>query len=618
MNQSGEISSRMAALPVVAGQLIELSINTNLKAQTIRDEKRNTSLSTFKSKTHLGSSNKSPLKPSDRQIGERNSLESINSKCSISSGGATNEDLSQPQPKQQQQCSDMQPNTQQRSSAPESGTQKASKRSASGGQPAEARSRYVSPPALAPDKDWPERGEQDSASSRGKQLVAMMSAARKDCQDSVNSNSNGNNGDKRPSQVSIQLVSPPASEQHDGNKPPFMFAGIVASLFASVCFSFSTLFIKLLPDSDGFEEKAKALFFRGVSMTIFCSISIIYQGSTFLVPREEIWVNAARAVFGTVGVFGSYCALKYISVGDATAIIFSSPIWTSILSHFILKERIQWIQLFGLPISVFGIVLIAHPALIVSMTQSSNQESHSLAMQYTPHNATTIHHGVQIINSRMSSEPQHSGLSFEDTSAGPDVDQRWPGIVIALLVSLVVSGTYIVLKYRKKTGIQTTTFWLSICVMVSTLIFMSIFGFGEMPANWTEWALLIGNGVVSWLGQSAVQWAFLYETASVLSIMRTMDVALTFTLSSLFLDEDIFWTSILGSTIISLVVVSIVFNNWLGKLTCTNNCKKSQSEKLVINQGTIKSRPDEHLSNKLAVGANAKIGASYVISTSKI
>lgn len=409
--------------------------------------------------------------------------------------------------------------------------------------------------------------------------------------------------------VSVQLV-PSVSDSGAANetKPPFPFAGIAASLLGSVMFSFSTLFIKLLPDSDGFEEKAKALFFRGVFMSIISSTIILKQGSNFLVPRDEVWVNAARAVFGTLAVFGSYCALKYISIGDATAIVFSSPIWTSILSHFILKEPLQWIQLLALPISLFGIVLIAHPSLIVGVDNIS-RSSHT---QIDPNIS-------QLINGTIFSQEQSLNLPTVDTNNGLDLEQRGLGILIALLTSFLVSGTYIVLKFRKKTPIQTTTFWLSVFVTVSTLLFMSVFGFGDIPASWSEWALLIGNGVLSWLGQTLLQWAFLHESASVLSIMRSMDVAVTFTLGALFLEEDIYWTSILGSAIISFVVISIVLNNWIINLTCPTNCNKdpqTQEEHVIV---PTKTMPNEHLNNKLVLESqNSNEAIPYIISTSKI
>lgn len=626
--------SAAVKLPV-SGQVIALAHHLTSQADeraatTTTDKKL--IMSTFKVTTATPSSNtnkdkknkntrKLSLNSSDKQKNERNSLESINSKCSISSGGNTNDDL----PNQH-----LNGTTNENSNIIISNKQSSTSDSK---QVVEARNRYVSPPVLAPNKDWPERGRCESASNRGRQLVALMSvsslgANRKNDDDNSNNNNNNKNdgsssydgAERRPSQVGLKLERPETTDengdQDEADEPPFMFAGILASMGGSVCFSFSYLFIKLLPeDSGGFEEKAKALFFRGLFMTILCSISIVSSRSTFLVPRDEIWVNAARALFGTLGAFGSYCALKYISIGDSTAIVFSSPIWTSILSHFILKENLQLIQVLALPISIFGIILIAHPGLIIDveylsfLTNNNSNNNNSLSQPI-----------ASVSSANLSLHEHHKHLvtaPVEEVSYTNSIEERWPGIVIAILVSFVVSGTYIVLKYRKKTRIQTTTFWLSITVTLSMFLYMCIFGFGQMPRGWTEWALLIGNGVASWLGQSAIQWAFLHETASVLSIMRTMDVACTFALSALFLDDDIYWTSILGSSVISLVVVSIVLSNWLQKVSCA----KSVCKKKILNGSSSKQVASSNLvSDKLIIETlpGKERAAPYVISTSKI
>lgn len=386
------------------------------------------------------------------------------------------------------------------------------------------------------------------------------------------------NGSRASSRVSIVV---PTVERANG--PPFMFAGIVASIIGSFFFSFGTVSVKLLPNPDSINEKAKALFFRGIFITMFCTIANCCKGVNFKVPRDEIWINAARAFFGTVGVFGSYCALTYISAGDSTAIMFSSPIWTSILSHFIFKEPLQWLQILALPASLFGIILIAHPALIINIDhQPTPLSNHHLLHLKQLDNITAMIHNSSII----STEPQllHQTdhpteiATVTGTDAFGDWEQRWPGIVIALGVSLLISCTYIVLKFRRTTPIQTTTFWLGVCLIITSLCVMSAIGFGDVPDTTYEWSILFALGITSWLGQSCLQWAFLHEEAGILSIVRTLDVALTFAFSALLLDDEIYWTSIVGALIIGLVVVSIMLGNWIQKILCMGGITTKQSD----------------------------------------
>lgn len=56
-------------------------------------------------------------------------------------------------------------------------------------------------------------------------------------------------------------------------------------------------------------------------------------------------------------------------MGNSTTLVFSSPIWTSLLSLFILNEPLQRIQLLALSASLLGILFIACPGLLVQVRQ---------------------------------------------------------------------------------------------------------------------------------------------------------------------------------------------------------------------------------------------------------
>lgn len=334
------------------------------------------------------------------------------------------------------------------------------------------------------------------------------------------------------------------------DEPPFMFAGIVASILGSVTSSIGFMCAKLLPDST-FRGSVTTLLIRGLIIILLSGGSSLCRGSRLTIKRDEIWVNASRAVFGSLGVLGTYCAMQYISVGDTTALVFSSPIWTSLLSRLILKEPLRWIQLMALPSSLLGIVLIAHPALIVDVNRLPAGTRHTtsgapLFADARSNNLTSaVAHQYQPL------------ISYADS-------QRWPGVVIALGTSLMVSCTYIVLKFRKSTPIQTTTFWLGVTmVFVSANLLALVVEQHRIPSDPYELFLYGVIGFSSWSSQTVFQWAFQYETAGVLSVVRTLDVAMTFILSAIFIADDIYWTSVLGATIISASVASIMINNWL-------------------------------------------------------
>lgn len=418
---------------------------------------------------------------------------------------------------------------------------------------------------------------------------------------------NGGHTEARKSSFRAHPSKPAASKtsqslaQQNHAKPPFPFAGILAALGSSVLFSFSFLLIKLLPDPSsglGMQEKIKAVFIRGGFIASFCGIAIMMGRSTILVKRNELWVIVARCILGSSAVMCSFSALEFISLGDATALLFCAPIWTNLLSNLILKEPFHWILLVSLPASIFGIILIAHPTLIVSrehLAISSLDHHRVTAVDINsgdlPDSGLTttlmsiVNQAAAATNDVASSELDISAgiaVTTAEESTLEHLDERWPGIVIALVGSILVACSFIVFKFRKETPIQTTTFWFGIGQMTLSLIFMSIFGFVQLPSSGYEWLLLLGNAFLSWLGQCMMQWSFEHEEVGILSIVRTNDVAMCFILSAIFLDEEIYWTSIVGSTIVGLVVAVIIVRNWFK--SC---CKKTNPDPQAPNDTTF-------------------------------
>lgn len=71
-----------------------------------------------------------------------------------------------------------------------------------------------------------------------------------------------------------------------------------------------------------------------------------------------------RTIFGYILVYLSITSLKFISVGDATAIFLSAPVYTSVLARIFLKERFTPLNAVLVLLSVVGVVLVARPPIL--------------------------------------------------------------------------------------------------------------------------------------------------------------------------------------------------------------------------------------------------------------
>jgi drug/metabolite transporter (DMT)-like permease len=380
-----------------------------------------------------------------------------------------------------------------------------------------------------------------------------------------------------------------------GPREPFKYAGYVMTVMCSLICSIHTLFLKLLPVEDNLQEKAKACMIRGVFIMLFCAISIVQRGDTFLIARGEYWLNFFRATLGGLSTFLVYVSLKFITMGECSALVFSSPIWTCMLSFFILREPLPLSLLLAIPLSFLGIILLAHPDLILdtsdevpvsvlgslknATTTVTLEKTHQISSDFLQINRTVADYyddDDQLIS------------NFNTTDALDDenpielyFEHRWPGIVAALASSILLSVIIIILKFRKKTSIVTCSFYFGLAMAAISFCVQTIIGFGAWPTTFTECILHFGIGFLSWLGQCMLQWALQFVPAGNYSVLRSLDIVAGFIMGAIFLNEVILWTSIVGSFLIMIVVAILVlssyFDKFLRKLCCF--CCASRDER---------------------------------------
>ncbi|RPG64082.1 MAG: DMT family transporter [Flammeovirgaceae bacterium TMED290] len=131
-----------------------------------------------------------------------------------------------------------------------------------------------------------------------------------------------------------------------------MNKGITFMFFATIFFMLVKIFVKMLPHIPPME----IVFFR-------CIISFLI--TYYLLKRNEhniFGTNRSllmlRGIFGTIGLYCYFVILQEIPLATASTLIYFTPLLTSLVGVFILKEKmstIQWILLF---VAFFGIILI--------------------------------------------------------------------------------------------------------------------------------------------------------------------------------------------------------------------------------------------------------------------
>ena len=122
--------------------------------------------------------------------------------------------------------------------------------------------------------------------------------------------------------------------------------------FATIFFMVVKIFVKMLPHIPPME----IVFFR-----CFISFLITYyllkrKGHNILGTNRSLLMM--RGIFGTIGLYCYFVILQEIPLATASTLIYFTPLFTSLVGVFLLREKMSIIQWVLLLIAFSGIILI--------------------------------------------------------------------------------------------------------------------------------------------------------------------------------------------------------------------------------------------------------------------
>ena len=129
-------------------------------------------------------------------------------------------------------------------------------------------------------------------------------------------------------------------------------------MFISVCaFSLMDIIVKWSDDY----PVGQVLFFRG-----FCGIIPIL----FLIPKERFLdfykterpaLHIKRCLAGLIAIVSIFVALRNLPLATVVSISFASPIFTTIFSIFLLREKVGFYRWLAVFVGFVGIIIISEP-----------------------------------------------------------------------------------------------------------------------------------------------------------------------------------------------------------------------------------------------------------------
>ena len=254
--------------------------------------------------------------------------------------------------------------------------------------------------------------------------------------------------------------------------PPARLAGVAWILAASIGFTAMGAFTKLAIGDAG---AYGVVFWRSIIVALVALVMMRLQGISL--RPGNVRLLAWRSGVGVVAMLLFFWSLGEIPLGASTTLLYTSPVFTVLLSGRVLGEqRDRW----TLPLALLafaGVVMVVRPSAL----------------------------GVDL------------------------------GTVAAL-----ASGFFAALAYVAVRGLRSTdppariVFWFSIFAIVVTAVPTSVHG---LPSTGTEWLVLLGVGAAASFGQLAMTTAYRLERASIIGPLSYATVVLSYVLGLVFWAE---------------------------------------------------------------------------------
>ncbi|KAJ8679875.1 hypothetical protein QAD02_015662 [Eretmocerus hayati] len=298
--------------------------------------------------------------------------------------------------------------------------------------------------------------------------------------------------------------------------------GIFLALLSGIFFTISSALVKGITNVD-----PMVLLITRAVIQIVMMLTIAWKNSHHLLgPQGQRGLIHMQGLVGGMTLSLLYISFRRLPLGDATTVIFSSPIIVMIMSFIWLKEPCGFLRIAVMGSLVLGVILIAQPPFIFEMQEDTLYD----ATGYTCAVFATIFTAMNIVVMRKCLEIHYSVVVLNLSV--------W-SLISAIIFLIILPTDNPAMDFRDKLFIPCDFITLSMIMLVA---------------------------VTGLLGQILIANSLKIESAGKVSVTRSLDIILAYVIQIYFFEEVPTMTSIIGALLILSSVVTIGFEKHIYSL----------------------------------------------------
>jgi drug/metabolite transporter (DMT)-like permease len=135
---------------------------------------------------------------------------------------------------------------------------------------------------------------------------------------------------------------------------------MAAAIAAFLSLNIMNLFAKLLSDTHHIADIA---FWRNaIAFMLFLALAGLFGWRGFTRIRSKPRIMITRSIIGTLSVMLVFGAFSLLPITNATALVFTSTLFTPVLSFFALGERVGIYRWGAILVGFVGVLIVAQPS----------------------------------------------------------------------------------------------------------------------------------------------------------------------------------------------------------------------------------------------------------------
>lgn len=332
------------------------------------------------------------------------------------------------------------------------------------------------------------------------------------------------------------------------------YLGLFLAGLSGVLFTANNFFVKFFS-----VDPIEMLLVRSAlqAFLVGAGLSCVHQkGSSWINSFRQAFVPEStcdrilvslQGILGGLRVFLTFACVGYMPLGDALTLVFTEPLWTIILSKFILHIRIGvWKTLFGL-VLVTGVVLCVQPPFLFPDPS---------IIDAPIDNTTDINGNVTAANS-LQDEP---GSDNYFLGAGLAIGAALTGSLANILIAKCEIITSSVLVFYSGMGGVIVALFCSIFDPYNKIVF----SISDISLN--DWAILLALGASGMIGYFSMTRSLKLIPPTTVAVLRAMEIVLAYIVQALVMGETPDLLSISGSSFVGVSVIAIALEEQIKKI----------------------------------------------------